>query len=180
MGNVKTLEEAYEFVQSVNICTIFSGKAKGVPSLWDAVDLPDRAGGNTKWGARVEAIWRWKNELPETYPDDIFYGKIPGGHAVLMAMDYLREVHYPAHHKPIEECGELARQVYDIVRLNPDTTGALRREAMDLYGCSKSRFDTALKQLQITLNVVRSNDPELKNDTWLPFSEIYLDIAEAS
>ena len=178
MAAVKTLEEAYEYVQSMKICTIFSEKAKGIPSLWDAVDLPEDGGGRTKWGAKVEAVWAWKNELPETYPDDIYYGKIPGGHAALMTMDYLRETHYPSCHKPVEECSELAQQVYDITRLNPDTTGALRREAMDLYGCTKSRFDTALKQLQVTLNIVRSNDPDVKNDTWLPFSEIYLDLAE--
>ncbi len=175
---VKTLEEALEFVQSVNLCTIFSGKVKGVPALWDVVDLPEDGGGRTKWGAKVEAVWTWKNELPETYPDDIFYGKIPGGHAVLMTIDYLRGTHYATAHKPVEDCSELAQQVYEIVRLNPNTTGELRKEAMALHGCSKSRFDTALKQLQITLNIVRSNEPGLKNDTWVPFSEVYLDLVD--
>ncbi len=175
---VKTLEEALEFVQSVNLCTIFSGKVKGVPALWDAVDLLEDGGGRTKWGAKVEAVWTWKNELPETYPDDVFYGKIPGGHAVLMTIDYLRGTHFPEAYKPIEDCSELAQQVYEIVRLNPNTTGELRKEAMALHGCSKSRFDTALKQLQTTLNIVRSNEPGLKNDTWIPFSEVYLDLVD--
>ncbi len=67
---VKTLEEALKFVQSVGLCTLFSGKAKAVPSLWDANDLPEDGGGRTKWGAKVEAVWAWKNELPETYPDE--------------------------------------------------------------------------------------------------------------
>lgn len=175
---VKTLEETLEFVQSVKMCTIFSGNVKGVPALWDAVDLPEDGGGRTKWGAKVEAVWAWKNELPETYPDDIFYGKIPGGHAVLMTVDYLHKTHYAAAHKPIEDCSELAQQVYENVRLNPNTTGELRKEAMALHGCTKSRFDTALKQLQISLNIVRSNEPGLKNDTWVPFSEVYLDLVK--
>lgn len=116
MPNVKTLEEAFEFVESVGICTIFSEKAKGVPSLWDAVDLPERSAGRTKWGAKVEAVWAWKNELPEMYPDDIYYGKIPGGHATLMTMQ------------------------------------------------------------QVTLNIARSNEPGLSSDTWIPFSEVYMDL----
>ena len=176
MANVKTLEEAFEFVESVEVCTIFSEKAKGIPSLWDAVDLPDRTGGRTKWGPKVEAVWAWKKELPEMYPDDIYYGKIAGGHAALMTMQYLRETHYAKAHKSIEECSELAIQVYEIIRLNPNTTGELRKEAIELYGCTKSRFDAALKQLQVTLNIVRSNEPGLKSDTWVPFSEVYLDL----
>ena len=178
MAGVKTLEEALEFVQSVGICTIFADRADGIPSLWEAVDLPDRRGGRTKWGAKVEAVWTWKNELPEMYPDDVYYGKIPGGHAALMTMDYLRETHYAKTHQSVESCSELARQVFDLIRINPNTTGELRREAMSLYGCTKSRFDTALKQLQVTLNIVRSNDADSKNDTWIPFSEAYLDIVD--
>ena len=177
MAKIKTLEEAFEFIEEAGICTIFSDKVKGVPSLWDAVNLPE-SDGATKWGQKVEAVWTWKNELPESYPDDIYYGKIPGGHAALMTLSYLRETHYRAAHKRVDECTELAQQVYEIIRLNPNTTGELRKEAMALYGCTKSRFDTALKQLQVTLNIVRSNEPGLKNDTWVPFSEVYLELVE--
>ncbi len=174
---VKTLEEALEFVQSVGVCTIFHSEKSGIPALWDAVDLPE-TGGRTKWGQKVEAVWAWKNELPEVYPDDVYYGKIEGGFAALMTLDYLKEVQYPKAHRPVEECSDLAQQVYEIVRINPNTTGELRKEAMALHGCTKSRFDTALKQLQVTLNIARSNDPGLKNDTWVPFNELFLDWVE--
>ncbi len=177
MSEVTTLEEAFEFVQSVGICSIFSDKIKGVPSLWDAVALPDDQG-KTKWGQRVEAIWQWKTELPAVYPDDVFYGKYPGGHAILTSMAYLRDEHYPKHRKPVEQCSELARAVYEIIRLSPNTTAEIRREAMELHGCTKSRFDTALKQLQTTLNVARSNEPDAKKDTWLPFAELYPDFGD--
>ena len=180
MTKIKTIEDAYDFIQEVGMCTLFSDKVPGVRSLWDAVDLPDGKGGRTKWGEKVEAIWAWKNELPGYYPDDIFYGKIKGGHAVLMSMAYLRETHYPQNHKPVDQCSELAQQLFDLVRLNPDTTGNLRKETISLFGCSKSRFDTALKQLQVTLNVVRSNDPDNEKDTWVAFTEVYLDVMESS
>jgi hypothetical protein len=109
MKKIRTLEEAYDYVQTVNICTLFGRKSESVPALWDAVDLPATGGGATKWGARVEAIRAWKNELPATYPDAIFYGKISGGHAVLMSMNHLRERHYPQCHRPVAACRELAR-----------------------------------------------------------------------
>ncbi|MCH2387767.1 MAG: hypothetical protein MK240_06135, partial [Opitutales bacterium] len=103
---VRTLEEALEYVKSVGVCTLFSGKAKGVPALRDDVDLPKKGGGRTKWGAKAEAIWAWKNELPEVYPDEIYYGKILGGHAALMTIDYLVESYYAKAHKPVEACSE--------------------------------------------------------------------------
>jgi hypothetical protein len=178
MKQVRTLTGALKFIQSVELCTLFSDKVEGIPSLWDAVDLPEEGGGQTKWGAKVEAIWAWKNELPEKYPAAVFYGKLPGGHAALMTLSYLRDTHYPSTWKPVSECSELAQQVYEIIRRNPATTGEIRKEAIALHGCTKSRFDTALKQLQITLNIARLNEPGLTNDTWLPFHEIYPDLAK--
>ena len=53
MKRIKTLEVAYEYVQQVGICTLFSSKVDSIPALWDSVDLPTDGGGNTKWGARV-------------------------------------------------------------------------------------------------------------------------------
>ncbi|MBD5782032.1 hypothetical protein IEN85_21210 [Pelagicoccus sp. NFK12] len=170
---MQTIEEAYDFIQKVGICTIFSESVPGIGSFYDAVDLPDRSGGRTKWGARMEAVWEWKIELPTLYPEDIYYGKIKGGHAALMSMRYFKEVHYPKHAYVVSACKPLAQQVYEIVRLSPGTTAEVRREAMERFGCSKSRFDTALKELQISLNIVRLNEPDLKNDTWVPFEEVY-------
>lgn len=169
-----TLEGALEFVQAVRQCTLFSNKVEGLPALWDYVDLPDDQG-RTKWGARLEAIWAWKNELPETYPDEVFYGKVPGGLAVLMAMDYLRETHYPQHHRSVDTCKPLAQQVFEIIRLDPAETAEVRAIAMDRHGCTKSRFDTAMKELQVTLNIARDPMAGTGKDRWLPFREIYPD-----
>ena len=171
--SIRTLEEALEYVQIVKVCTLFSNKIAGLPSLWDAVDLPESGGGRTKWGARVEAIWAWKNELPETYPDEVFYGKISGGLAVLMSMDYLRDVHYPKVHQPISQCKDLAQKTFEIIRLDPGETAEIRATAMDRHGCSKSQVETALKQLKITLNIARDNTPGISMDRWVPFQELY-------
>lgn len=172
---IHLLEEASEFVQQVGVCTLFSTKIAGLPALWDHVDLPADGGGRTKWGARVEAIWAWKNELPETYPEDVFYGKISGGLAVLMSMQHLREVHYPAAHRPVAQCSDLSQKVYEIIRLDPAETAEIRALAMERHACSQSRFDTALKHLQITLNIARDPTAGAGRDRWLTFREAYPD-----
>ena len=59
------------------------------------------------------------------------------------------------------------------MRTEPFTTPQLRQA---LTGGDKSRkaaFDKALIELQVTLNIVRSNDPAIEADTWLRFGEQY-------
>jgi hypothetical protein len=135
---VKTLEDAAAFVKKTKICTVFPSEKTEHTSLYEHVDLPEKQPGESGWGQRVEAVWPWKNQLPAQYPDAIYYGKIKGGFAVLMAMDYLAEIHFPSAY------------------------------------CSKSQFDTALKNLQISMNVVR--DCEAEQDTWLTFQEVHAEI----
>ena len=93
-----------------------------------------------------------------------------------MEMEYFRTVHYPEHAKPVSELGALENAIYEYLLLEPMYTGPLRKKAMADFGCSKSQFDTALKKLQISLNIVRSNNPELTNDQWVPFKEVHQDI----
>jgi hypothetical protein len=87
---VRTLKQARTYVLQVGICGIFSDAGFGMPNLWEVVDLPERQPGEKGWDQKGIAIWRWKTELPATYPEEMIYGKIPGGRAVLMSMDYLR------------------------------------------------------------------------------------------
>lgn len=173
LPKIKTFDQAYRFILQVKTCLIFGSDKSDLPSLWEVVDLPERQPGQKGWGEKVEAIWAWKNELPATYPEEIFYGKLPGGLAMLMCMDHLRNVHYPAHHRPIADCSALARRIYELVRTEPHTTPQIREElaSTTMSKISKSRVDTALVELQTSLNIVRSNSPRVKNDTWLPLVE---------
>ncbi len=173
-GSIRTLEDARDFVKDVKVCTIFPSDKCKHTSLYENVDLPEKQPGESGWGERMEAVWPWKNRLPTEYPDEIFYGKIKGGFAVLMEMTYLADTHFPATYKPVESLNQLAGQIYDRIRNEPWTTTELRQEIMHVTGCSKSPLDTALKNLQISLNIVRACDAE--QDTWLPFLEVYSDI----
>lgn len=175
---ITTFEEACEFVLKHKICTVFGSKGSPYPSLWDNTDLSEEKPAEGGWPPKVMAVWDWKTRIPQTFPDEVYYGKVPGGDAVLMEMEHLRSVHYPKAYQAVTELDELSQSVYECIRIEPWLTGPLRKHCIDEFGCTKSRFDTALKKLQISLNIVRSNDPSLKNDQWLPFTDVHLDIAE--
>jgi hypothetical protein len=177
---IKTFDEAYQFVLRQKVCTVFGSKTSPYPSLWDNTALSDakpKAGG---WSPRVTAVWDWKTRIPQTYPETIFYGKVPGGDAVLMEMQHFRLVHYPAAFQAVHELDPLAQEVFELIRLEPGYTGPLRKRAISRLDCTKSQFDMALKKLQISLNIVRSNDKNLKNDFWLPFDEVHAEIAQGA
>jgi hypothetical protein len=174
---IKTFEEARLLVLDLKICTIYDSAKTELPSLWEHVDLPEKQPGEKGWGEKVSAVWDWKNRLPAEFPDEIFYGKVKGGFAVLMAMDYLRDIHFQGS-LPTYRAAEssLCVDIFEKIRVEPWDTTSLRNEMIQEYGCSKSQFDTALKNLQISMNVVRSNDPDIERDTWLTFQEQYPDI----
>ena len=173
---IRTFEEARFLIQTLKICTIFESSKSELPSLWEHVDLPEKRAGEKGWGQKVSAVWDWKNRLPATFPDEIFYGKIKGGFAVLMTMDYLRDVHFASAYRPVNELSPLSQHIFEKIRNEPWETAALREEVLEEYGYSKSQFDTALKNLQISLNIVRSNDPDIERDTWVTFQELYPEI----
>ncbi len=175
---LKTFDEAYRFVLEQKVCTVFGSKGSPYPSLWDNTALCEtkpKAGG---WSPKVTAVWDWKTRIPQTYPDEIFYGKVTGGDAVLMEMQHFRNEHYRQFYKPADQLGPLEQQVFELIRLDQGYTGELRKQAMNRCACTKSQFDTALKKLQISLNIVRSNDPVHTNDFWLPMREVHLELVE--
>lgn len=179
MKSVRTLAQSRAFVRKVGLCGIFSDANGKMASLWEVVDLPGRQAGEKGWGQKVTSIWRWKNELPARYPEEIFYGKIKGGLAVLMTVDYLR-TYYPTHHAPLRTCSPLAQKIHALVRLDPLTTPELRKELDMTQRPEKNLFDRALQELQVTLNVARRNSLTDEYDTWVPFREQYFGITEGA
>lgn len=175
---IKTFDEAYQFVLEHKVCTVFGSKGSPHPSLWDNTALSEKKPKAGGWSPKVVAIWDWKTRIPQTYPESVFYGKIQGGDAVLMEMQFFRETHYAAAFQPVDELDVLAQQVYDFIRMEPAFTGPLRKRSTEKLECTKSQFDTALKKLQVSLNIVRSNDPSLKNDFWLTMREMHFDVVK--
>ncbi len=170
---VRTLEQAHAFVQAVGLCLVFADKKKARPNLWDVVDLPEKQPGEKGWGRKIGAVWSWKNQLPAVYPDEIFYGKGAGGKTVLMTLAYLRREHYPKFHRPVAACSPLARRIYELVRIEPLATGTLRNAVLKGDKSLRPAFTKALIELQVTLNIVRCNAPEITSDTWVRFTDQY-------
>jgi hypothetical protein len=75
--------------------------------------------------------------------------------------------------KIVAECTPLARQIYELVRIEPMTTGALRTAMLRGDKSRRAAFTKALIELQVTLNIVRSNAPEATSDIWVRFSDQY-------
>ena len=172
----KTFEEAYQFVIDQKVVTVFGSKGSPYPSLWDNTALSEKKPKAGGWSPKVVAVWDWKTRIPQTYPNEVFYGKVDKGDAVLMEMHFFRNTHYPDAFQPVCELDSLAQEIFELIRLEPAYTGPLRKRAIQKLACTKSQFDTALKRLQVSLNIVRSNDSKHKNDFWLPMSEVHLDI----
>jgi hypothetical protein len=177
---IKTFDDAYQFVLAQKVCTVFGSKNSPYRSLWDNTGLSEKKPKAGGWSPKVVAVWDWKTRIPQTYPESVYYGKVPGGDAVLMEMQHFRKVHYPDAFQSVSELDPLAQEVYELVRLEPAYTGPLRKRAIARLACTKSQFDTALKKLQVSLNIVRSSDPKHKNDFWLPMREVHLDLVSGN
>jgi len=176
-ARVRTMDDARDFILDAGVCLLFADSKEGLPALWEVTTLSDKRPARG-WSPRVVAIWTWKNALPAQYPEDIFYGKLPGGLAMLMSMDHLREKHYPEHHVPLPKCGVLARRAYELIRREPRTTAQVRHALLDPGVITKSAIDRALTELQTTLNITRTNAPEVETDTWVRFTEQYPEFGE--
>ncbi len=177
--HIRTLAQARTYVCKVGISLVFPDDKLGLSNLWDMIDLPEKKPGEKGWGQKVGAIWSWKNQLPADYPDEIFYGKGAKGKSVLMTLDHMRKVHYPEFNRQVTACSPMARKIYELVRIEPMTTPTLRKAVIKSDKSRKAAFAKALVELQVTLNIVRCNAPEMTSDTWVRFSEQYPGLVQA-
>lgn len=171
--SVKTIEEAREFVLKVGICGILHDP-KGSPTLWDAIDAPDKQPGESGWGEKMGYVWSWKNELPARYPDAIFYGKRKNGTAMLCSMAKLREL-YAEQYRPLETLSETAQRLHKTIAQNPVNNRELKLLADMVGKAYKAAYDRALLELQVAFQIVRVNQTDVEGDTWTLFRLQYPD-----
>jgi hypothetical protein len=176
VATVCTLEDARDFVLSVGICGILADP-KGGPTLWDAIDASEKQPGESGWGEKMGYVWGWKNELPATYPDEIFYGKRKSG-AILCSMPALREL-YAAHHVPESKLSDLAHKLLEIIRQAPVNNAELKNLSGMAGKSNKSAYDRALNELQITYHIARVNRTDVDGDTWVEFTTQYPEFEQA-
>ena len=163
-ATIKTFEDARAFVLRVGLCYIFSDPKGKTPSLWDAVDAPDKQSGEGGWGDKMGKVWGWKDDLPYTYPTEIFYGKLRGGRAFLSSFAVLRDL-YAANHKRHLDLSAEAKRLYEIVERDGRVGNPYLRTTAGMGGKeSKSRYERALTELQVAFYIVRIIDKV--NETW--------------
>jgi hypothetical protein len=92
-----------------------------------------------------------------------------------MSLDYLRAEHYRNHHRPTSECSPLANQIYRLICFDPTTTGEMRKKMEMTNRPERTKFERALQELQITLNIVRRNSLQDEKDTWVLFKDQHLE-----
>jgi len=173
-GWVRSVDDARRFVEQVGLCLIFNetGRVR-LPSLWDVVDAPDRQPGERGFGERVSLVWRLKDELPMSYPDEIFYGKLRGGRAMLCTLDRLGELYRRQHVAP-DEVSRDAQRLLHVIGARPITNRELRAEAGFEGSGAAARFNRALQELQVALLIARVDvDP----DTWFLFDSAHPGVA---
>jgi hypothetical protein len=166
---VRTVEDARRFVQEVGLCLIFNETERArLPALWDVVDAPDR-----RPGERVSLVWGLKNDLPMTYPDEVFYGKLRGGRAMLCTLDRLVEL-YRQQRVEVSTVSRDAQRLLRVIAARPITSRELRAEAGFEDRASAARFTRALQELQVGLLIARV---DVEPDTWFLFDSAYPEIA---
>jgi hypothetical protein len=166
---VHTLAEARNFVLTVGLCRVLHDPKGKLPTLWDALAFT-RAGPNA-WGEKLAQVWALRQRLLEAYPEQIFSGKIRGGHIVLMSMERLRQ-EYARYHQPLEACSELAQQLFAMIAQRPIASLPLRQAAGLITRKDRGRFEQALQELQSTFNIARSHASE-SADVWVSFLQQY-------
>jgi endonuclease VIII len=168
-NTVHSLDEARDLVQKVGVAGIIHDPKGKLPTLWDALAFTGT--GPDAWGEKLAQVWALRQQLVATYPDQMFSGKIRGGRMVLMSMQKLRE-QYARDHHPLEECSELAQQLFAIIAQGPIATLPLRQAAGLVTRKDRTRFERALQELQTTFNIARTSTTD-SGDVWVPFLQQY-------
>jgi len=79
----------------------------------------------------------------------------------------------------VEECSQLAQQLYRSITQAPIMTLPLRQAAGLVTRRDRGRFERALQELQATFNIARSRASD-EREIWVPFHEAYPMLRETS
>jgi hypothetical protein len=160
---VHTVEEARAFVKEVGFCHFWPIKGVETPNLFHAIAGRVRPVPMEHGDPDLSKCWGWKDSsLDKKW---WYYGKLLRRRATLVSLDLL-----PAFYACSENCGSLddylqeytdglttaeAKAIYEaLLEHGPLNTIRLRREARMSAESAKSRFDRALVELQIGLEVL--------------------------
>ncbi len=162
---LRNSQQALDFVNHVGFCLLFPVKGMELPSLWEAICGETRELPEHHDDVDLGYAWNWKDELPSR--GLVFYGKLLRKKATLVALDVL-----PYFYALSENYGDLedylieyqegrlsdeARRVYEaLLKRGALPTSHLRREAGLEGKANATRFDRAVRELQVGLKIVKT------------------------
>jgi hypothetical protein len=163
---IRSERDALAFVETVGLCSTFYRFPEGLACLWEGVAgrRDPRWPRHSHHDAGIGLTWDLKDRLPARRA--VYYGKLLGGHPVLVALDL-----FPAFYALIRgrqrardyrveyEAGRLsltARRLMDVlVRRHPLYTREWRAECFLLEPGRTREFERAVGELQRALFVVK-------------------------
>jgi hypothetical protein len=162
---LRTSQQALQFVKQVGFCFLFPAKTVEMPTLWEAICGETRPLPVAHNDVELGYAWSWKDELPSR--GLVFYGKLLFKKPTLISLDLLPQFYaLSENYGDIEDylleyqdgkLSEEAKRVYEaLLQHGALPTSHLRRQA-GLYGKGNaSRFDRAIRELQLGLKIVKT------------------------
>ncbi len=162
---VRTEQQALDFLRDVGLCLLFSAKDVELPSLWGALCGGDRPVPSHHNDHELGLAWRWKDTLP--IAGQVLYGKFLRKRPVFISLDLA-----PHFYALSPNYGDLAgdylqdyldgrlsveaKQVYEVLlEQGALPTSRLRLEAGLGGKANAGRFDRALAELQMDFRITK-------------------------
>jgi hypothetical protein len=161
---IKTSEEAIEFINDVGFSFLFPIQNVEMPSLWDAVAGRVVKVSSSHDGYEINRTWGWKDSALDQKV--WFYGKLIRDKATFVSLDFLPNFYalsenygdYENDYLEEYEAGTLtaeAKSIYEaLLKHGALDAIRLRRESHLSSDAAKGRFDKALTDLQTGLKVI--------------------------
>ncbi|MBN1349603.1 hypothetical protein JXJ21_09350 [candidate division KSB1 bacterium] len=163
---VKTIEEALDFVNEVGFCFAFAAKNSELPCLWHAACgarnpvMPQ----HTHHDPYIGLVWQAKDVLPAQRK--IYYGKALKKRPTMISLDYfpffyklIRSDDEPEDYVIRYMDGELsvpARRIMDaLMEAAPQITRELKQASGYSHPRQRYEFDNAMAELQMQLYIVK-------------------------
>ena len=143
---IQTIEQAREYVHDVHFSLLFGGAQSRFPSLREAsrdVSLPREPSG---WGADIEAMWTWKDELPTR--GEAWLGRYLAGKQTLLAPVMLADLYeWPGDEDDFRHVPQLTPAAHRLAHHLLDEGPTSTRTARVVLGLASKTVDRAIAEL---------------------------------
>jgi hypothetical protein len=143
---VRTIDEAREYLDDVHFSLLFGGAQGRYPSLREASRDPSVERLPSGWGADIEAMWTWKDELPVR--GQAWLGKYLSGKQTLLSPAMLGDLYdWPGAEDDFESVPDLSPPARRLAGHLLDEGPTSTRLARAVLGFPPKVIDKAIAEL---------------------------------